>query len=383
LADARESAAPEPGALEGVPVYDHLLEVRGLRTFFFLPEGVVKAVNDVSFDLDEGRILGLVGESGCGKSVTALSLLRLVGPPGRMVGGSVRLKGRDIMSLREEEIRRVRGSEIAMIFQEPGAALNPVLTIGFQIAEVAMVHKGMRKKEAMELAVSLLDEVRIPDPARRAREYPHQMSGGMKQRVMIAMSLVCEPAVLIADEPTTALDVTIQAQILDLLARLRERHGLSILLITHDLGVVADVADRVAVMYAGKIVEEANVTDIFRRPRHPYTQGLLRSLPRQSSEARASRRLPTLEGGVPDLLRLPPGCAFTPRCPRRFEMCDQYAPPLLPIAGPPTRGPAAGGGQDPAGPETGFRKAACFQYEGIPDTPLPVDGAGWDPMRGR
>jgi oligopeptide/dipeptide ABC transporter ATP-binding protein len=376
--------------VEGIPVYDHLLEVRSLRTFFFTRRGVVKAVDDVSFTLDEGKILGLVGESGCGKSVTALSLLRLVGPPGRMVGGSVRFKGRDLMGLPEESLRKLRGRAISMIFQEPGAALNPVLTVGFQIAEVAMVHKGLRKRQAMAEAVRMLEEVKIPDAARRAREYPHQMSGGMKQRVMIAMALVCEPAILIADEPTTALDVTIQAQILDILADLRGRYRLSILLITHDLGVVAEVADRVAVMYAGKIVEEAGVRDLFRDPRHPYTQGLLRSIPRGGGDHRAARRLPAIEGTVPDPLAPPPGCLFEPRCPDRFEACPELQPPLLPTVGPATRGPAGARREETSAPDqapsasgAALRKVACFQYEPPPEAPPPVDGSGWDPASGR
>jgi oligopeptide/dipeptide ABC transporter ATP-binding protein len=382
---------PEPGAIEGIPVYDHLLEVRSLRTFFFTPRGVVKAVNDVSFHLDEGEVLGLVGESGCGKTVTSLSLLKLAPPPARIVGGEVRLRGRDVLLFGEEEIRKVRGAAISMIFQEPGTALNPVLTVGFQIAETIMVHRGLRKREAMAEAVRLLEEVKIPDAARRAREYPHQLSGGMKQRVMIAMALSCEPAILIADEPTTALDVTIQAQILDLMSRLRERRRIAILLITHDLGVVAEIADRVAVMYAGRIVEEAGVRDLFREPRHPYTQGLLRSMPRGGA-TRASRRLQAIEGAVPDLLRLPEGCSFAPRCPDVFEKCSAHHPPLAPAAGPPSRGPAAarraaaadGGREAPAPPsDTGLRKVACFQYEPLPEPPRSVDGAGWDPERGR
>jgi oligopeptide/dipeptide ABC transporter ATP-binding protein len=389
--DLQSAGSPEPGAIEGIPVYDHLLEVRSLRTFFFTHRGVVKAVNDLSLDLDEGQILGLVGESGCGKSVTALSLLRLVAPPGRMVGGTVRFKGRDIMSLPEEQVRRLRGSAVSMIFQEPGAALNPVLTVGFQIAEVAMVHKGLKKKDAMAEAVRMLEEVKIPDASRRAREYPHQMSGGMKQRVMIAMALVCNPSILIADEPTTALDVTIQAQILDLLAGLREKYGLSILLITHDLGVVAEIADRVAVMYAGKIVEEAGVRDLFREPRHPYTLGLLRSVPGDGGGGRSTRRLPAIRGMVPDPLAMPPGCAFAPRCPDLFPACSEFHPPLLPTIGPPARGPAGerlealrkAGRSLPEPSETAFRKVACFQYEPPPEAPQSVDGAGWDPVTGR
>ena len=365
--------------MDGIPVYDHLLEVRSLRTFFFEPDGVRKAVNDVSFNLDEGSILGLVGESGCGKTMTGMSLLRLVPPPGRLVGGSVLLEGRDIMGLPEKQFRKIRGGTISLIFQEPGAALNPVLTVGSQIAETARVHRGLSRRDSMDEAVRMLQEVRIPDPARRAREYPHQLSGGMKQRAMIAMALVCHPSILIADEPTTALDVTIQAQILDLLASLRDRFGLSILLITHDLGVVAEIADRVAVMYAGRIVEEAGVLDLVRDPRHPYTRGLLASMP--GVAAPVGGRLAAIEGAVPDLLSMPDGCVFLPRCPDRFEACDGWHPPLQPTIGPATRGPA---GSRPSVPsDTSFRKVACFQHEPPAGAPLAVDGAGWDPERGR
>jgi peptide/nickel transport system ATP-binding protein len=381
LPELIEPRSSEPGAIDGVPVYDHLLEVRALRTFFFTRAGVVKAVNDVSFHLDEGEVLGLVGESGCGKTMTSLSLLKLVEPPGRIVGGEVRLRGRDILLLPEERIRRLRGRTISMIFQEPGAALNPVLTVGFQIAETAMVHLGLRKKEAMAEAVRMLEEVKIPDAARRAREYPHQLSGGMKQRVMIAMALVCRPEILIADEPTTALDVTIQAQILDLLSRLREKYRLSILLITHDLGVVAEIASRVAVMYAGKIVEEARARDLFREPRHPYTAGLMRSM-RKGGGTRSLRRLAVIDGSVPDLLALPEGCSFAPRCPDVFDRCAGYHPPLAPSVGRAARGPAAARrGPDPS--DDAFRKVACFQFDPPPEAPRSADGAGWDPERGR
>jgi peptide/nickel transport system ATP-binding protein len=376
------STSSEPGAIDGVPVYDHLLDVRSLRTFFFTGAGIVKAVNDVSFHLDEGEVLGLVGESGCGKTMTSLSLLKLVDPPGRIIGGEVRLKGRDILLLREKEIRRVRGKSISIVFQEPGAALNPVLTVGFQIAETAMVHLGLKKKEAMSEAVRMLEEVRIPDAARRAKEYPHQLSGGMKQRVMIAMALVCRPEILVADEPTTALDVTIQAQILDLLARLREKLGLAILLITHDLGVVAEIADRVAVMYAGKIVEEASARDLFREPRHPYTAGLLRSM-RKGGATRGARRLSVIEGSVPDLQSPAPGCLFAPRCPDVFDPCAERHPPLVATIGPATRGPAASRGSVQAPGDAAFRKVACFQFDAAPEAPRSPDGAGWDPERGR
>ncbi|HZE89605.1 MAG TPA: ABC transporter ATP-binding protein [Verrucomicrobiae bacterium] len=380
------SSSSEPGAIDGVPVYDHLLEIRALRTFFFTQRGVVKAVHDVSLHLDEGEVLGLVGESGCGKTMTALSILKLVDPPGRIVGGEVRLRGRDLLMLREEEIRRVRGRAVSMIFQEAGAAMNPMLTVGFQIAETAMVHLGIRKKEAMSLAVKMLEDVRIPDAARRSREYPHQLSGGMKQRAMIAMALVCRPSILIADEPTTALDVTIQAEILDLLARLREEYRLTILLITHDLGVVAEIADRVAVMYAGKIVEEAAASDFFREPRHPYSAGLLRAM-RKDAGTRAARRLAAIEGAVPDLLHPPAGCLFSPRCGDAFDACAERHPPLVRSIGAPSRGPAAV--RAAASPEGALlsdafpRKVACFQFDALPEAPRSPDGAGWDAERGR
>ncbi len=288
--------------------------------------------------MDEGETLGLVGESGCGKSVTALSLLRLVPPPGRIVSGRVVYKGIDLMSLRERALRRVRGREIALIFQEPSTALNPVFTIGYQIAEGLIVHKMMKKREALREAVRLMEVVRIPDAERRVGEYPHQMSGGMRQRVMIAMALACRPALLVADEPTTALDVTIQAEILDLLRTLKQDFRLSLILITHNLGVIAETADRVAVMYAGRIVEEAKTRDLFLAPKHPYTIGLLRSVPRLGEAGPAGggrkKRLATIEGSVPDLLRLPSGCAFHPRCPDVMPECRESVPGLLPLGGP-------------------------------------------------
>src|SRR5437867_5202989 len=271
-----------------------LLEVRDLRTSFFLEGGEARAVDGVSFALDAGRVLGLVGESGCGKSVTALSLMRLVPPPGRIVGGQVRFDGRDLLLLPERDMRAVRGAGLAMIFQEPMTSLNPVFTVGSQIAEAVRLHRAVSRRAAWNRAVELLTEVGIADPVRRARDYPHQLSGGMRQRVMIAIAISCEPRVLIADEPTTALDVTIQAEILDLLAELRERHGMAVVLITHDLGVVAEQADEVAIMYAGRIVEHASVLDIFERPLHPYTPALLRSMPSLGSERR--RRLEAIPG---------------------------------------------------------------------------------------
>ncbi len=302
-----------------------LLEVRGLRTSFLLEGGEARAVDGVSFALEAGRVLGLVGESGCGKSVTALSLMRLVPPPGRIVGGEVRFEGRDLVRLAESEMRALRGAGLAMIFQEPMTSLNPVFTVGSQIAEAVRLHRPVSRREAWARAVELLGEVGIPDAARRARDYPHQLSGGMRQRVMIAMAISCEPCVLIADEPTTALDVTIQAEILDLLAELRRRRGMALLLITHDLGVVAQQADEVAIMYAGRIVEHASVLDVFDRPLHPYTQALFRSMPGVGGR---HERLEAIPGQVPDLLRLPSGCTFRDRCARVIEECAVVVPPL-------------------------------------------------------
>jgi oligopeptide/dipeptide ABC transporter ATP-binding protein len=307
-----------------------LLEVRGLKTWFATRRGEIRAVDDVSFTLAEGEVLSLVGESGCGKSVTALSILRLVSAPGRIAGGEIYFEGRNLLALREDEMRAIRGDDIAMIFQDPMTSLNPVFTVGEQIAEAIRLHRKVSKKEAWNQAVEGMRDVAIPAPEARAKTYPHEMSGGMRQRVMIAMALACDPKLLIADEPTTALDVTIQAQILDLLNDLREKRNLALLLITHDLGVVAETADRVAVMYAGKIVEEAPVKELFHRPRHPYTEGLLRAVPRldESGEAR-KRRLQTIEGVVPNALDLPPGCRFAPRCEHARETCRAGEPPLL------------------------------------------------------
>jgi oligopeptide/dipeptide ABC transporter ATP-binding protein len=309
-----------------------LLEVRNLRTFFHLEEGLLRAVDDVSFRVGRGETVGLVGESGCGKSVTALSILRLVERPGRIAGGQVLFEGRDLLRLPEPEMRRIRGNRISMIFQEPMTSLNPVFPVGEQIAEAVRLHQGKAKREAMETAIEMLRTVAIPDPERRVHDYPHQLSGGMRQRVMIAMALSCNPALLLADEPSTALDVTIQAQILDLLAGLRERLGLSVVLITHNLGIVAETARRVVVMYTGKVVEEAPVRDLYRDPRHPYTKGLLRSVPKLHKEMRAAgrkRRLDTIEGRVPDILRLPRGCHFAPRCPDAMPRCRENPVPMF------------------------------------------------------
>ncbi len=304
-----------------------LLEVTDLTTVFRTDAGVARAVDGVSFSIDAGETLGLVGESGCGKSVTSLSILRLVPqPPGEILpGSSVRFNDRELLLLAEREMRKVRGNDIAMIFQEPMTSLNPVYTVGDQIAEAVRLHRRTDRKEAMQRAIEMLRLVGIPAPEKRASDYPHQLSGGQRQRVMIAMALCCDPELLIADEPTTALDVTIQAQILDLLAELRERLGMALLLITHDLGVVAQVCDRVAVMYAGRIVEEAPVARIFEDPRHPYTQGLLRAIPRLGQNA---DRLATIPGQVPSALAWPDGCRFRARCPFAWDRCHEE-PPLL------------------------------------------------------
>jgi oligopeptide/dipeptide ABC transporter ATP-binding protein len=320
----------------------HLLEIQGLRVHFDSPQGTVKAVDGVDLKLGEGQTLGLVGESGCGKSVTALSILRLITPPGRILGGSILFEGRDLMALPEREMRRVRGNRIGLVFQEPASALNPVLTVGYQVAESLIIHRSLSRREGMRQAAELFRVVSMPDPERSVRLYPHQLSGGQRQRVMIAMAIACRPALLIADEPTTALDVTIQAQILDLLRQLREEYRLSLLLISHDLGVIAEMADRVAVMYAGRIVEEAAVRDLFHAPRHPYTLGLMRSVPRRLAGRPRPRRLSAIPGSVPDLARLPGGCSFHPRCPDVMDRCHAEDP-LVTIDGD-------------------GRRVACFKY---------------------
>jgi len=299
-----------------------VLVVDRLTTVFDTARGPVPAVDDVSFEIQAGETLALVGESGCGKSVTALSVMRLVLRPGRIAAGRVLFNGRDLLSLAETDMQAVRGGQIALIFQEPATALNPVFRIGSQIAEALVVHGRATKREAKARAIELLRAVRIPNPESRAADYPHQLSGGMRQRVMIAIALACQPSLVIADEPTTALDVTIQAEILDLLREMRSAFHLSLLLITHDLGVVAETADRVAVMYAGRIVETGSVRAIFNRPAHPYTRGLLASIP-----GGASGRLRAIDGSVPLLGELPVGCAFTPRCPDRFDRCSTAPPP--------------------------------------------------------
>jgi oligopeptide/dipeptide ABC transporter ATP-binding protein len=307
-----------------------LLEVRNLRTSFLTRAGVVRAVDGVSWDIREGETVALVGESGCGKSVSALSIMRLVAPPaGRIEGGEILFKGRDLLQLSEEEMQEVRGRDIGMVFQEPMTSLNPVLTIGRQLTEGLEIHLQMSREAARQRAVELLGMVGIPDPGRRLEQYPHHFSGGMRQRIMIAMALACNPPLILADEPTTALDVTIQAQILELMRDLSERLGVAMLIITHNLGVVARYADRVNVMYAGRIVEQASAAELYANPRHPYTLGLLRSVPRLDEPRRA--RLDPIEGQPPDLTRLPPGCAFAPRCAYRIERCSE-APPLAAIA---------------------------------------------------
>jgi oligopeptide/dipeptide ABC transporter ATP-binding protein len=309
-----------------------LLEVRNLRTRFETFAGTVDALEGVSFTLDRGEILGLVGETGCGKSVTALSLMRLVpDPPGRIVGGSIIFKGRDLLGLPERAMAEVRGRQMAMVYQEPMAALNPVFTVGDVIAEVITHHRGLRKPEALAEAAEGLRLVGMPEPAEAVRRYPHELSGGMRQRALIALAVACRPDLLIADEPTTALDVTIQAQILRLIRDLRARLGLGVLLITHDLGVVAQLCDRVAVMYAGAIVEYGAVREIFHRPQHPYTQGLLAAIPRLRETG--PPRLQAIEGTVPSLFDLPPGCRFHPRCPYARDVCRREAPPPVRTAG--------------------------------------------------
>ena len=308
-----------------------LLEVRALTTRFRTERGELTAVDDVSFSVAAGQTLALVGESGSGKSVTALSLMRLIpNPPGRITAGSVRFEGEDLLQLTDAQMQAIRGNRIAMIFQEPMSSLNPSLTVGLQIAEPVNVHQGMAWPSAFEVAKALLGRVRIPDAASRLHTWPHQYSGGMRQRTMIAMALACQPRLIIADEPTTALDVTVQAQILDLLKELTHETGAALILITHDLGVVARYADHVAVMYGGRIVEQAPAADLYARPRHPYTQGLLASIPRLDSPAGA--RLVPITGQPPDLARLPPGCSFAPRCPRADGACAAQRPALREVA---------------------------------------------------
>jgi oligopeptide/dipeptide ABC transporter ATP-binding protein len=309
---------------------DKLVEIRNLRTHFHTEDGVVPAVDGVNFYIKRGETLGVVGESGCGKSVTSLSIMRLIpSPPGKIVEGEILFEGEDLVKKSEAEMRKIRGNDISMIFQEPMTSLNPVYTIGDQIAEAIQLHQGLNYKEAIDKAIEMLRLVGIPLPERRVKEYPHQLSGGMRQRVMIAMALSCNPKLLIADEPTTALDVTIQAQILELMKKLKKELGMAIMLITHDLGVVAEMCERVIVMYGGKVVEEADVVSLFKNPLHPYTEGLLKSIPRMDEDV---EKLHVIEGVVPNPLHLPQGCRFHPRCPYAVEKCTQSQPELEQVA---------------------------------------------------
>lgn len=304
-----------------------LLKVENLKTYFFLDEGVSKALDDVSFHINKGETLGVVGESGCGKSLTALSIMRLVqSPPGKIVDGKILFKGEDLLQKNKHEMREIRGSKIAMVFQEPMTSLNPVLTVGFQIDESLKIHRGLSKQEAKEKTIELLKMVEMPLPKQRYSEYPHQLSGGMRQRIMIAMGLACNPNLLICDEPTTALDVTIQAQILALINNLKEKLDMSIMMITHDLGVISELADRVIIMYAGKIVEESGQEDVFLSPLHPYTQALLKSIPRINQE---NEKLYIIKGMVPDPLENHQGCLFAPRCEFARDICITKEPQLL------------------------------------------------------
>ena len=324
-----EQARRDAGASLASP----LLEIENLQTHFFTAAGVVRAVDGVSYDVHNGETLGVVGESGCGKSVTALSVLRLVAdPPGRIVGGTIRFVGTNLLDLTEREMEGIRGNDISMIFQEPMTSLNPLLTVGRQISEAIALHRGLSRRDAGDQAVEMLRRVHIPEPERRVHAYPHQLSGGMRQRVMIAMAVSCDPKVLIADEPTTALDVTIQAQILDLMRELQDRLGTAIILITHDMGVVAENADRVVVMYAGRKVEEARAKELFEYPGHPYTKGLLGSIPNLEVAAHTNARrarLNEIKGMVPSLANLPKGCTFAPRCGFATAECHAAYPPLL------------------------------------------------------
>ncbi len=308
---------------------NELLKIKDLKTYFFTHEGTVKAVDGINLTVNKGETLGLVGESGCGKSVTALSIMRLIpSPPGKVVGGKIYFEGKNLLELGEKEMRKIRGKKISMIFQEPMTSLDPMFTIGDEIAEVIRLHQGLNKDEARQKAIESLRIVGMPDPEKRINEYPHELSGGMRQRAMIAMALSCNPALLIADEPTTALDVTIQAQILRLIDKLRKKFGTSVLLITHDLGVIAETCDNVAVMYAGHIVEHTDVDTLFRNPLHPYTKGLMKSIPRLDITA---ERLEIIRGLVPNLLDMPPGCPFHPRCDFRSEICTKELPKLIEV----------------------------------------------------
>ncbi len=312
---------------------ENILEVNGLKTYFFTEDGVVKAVDGVDFEVKRGEILGLVGESGCGKSVTSFTIMRLIGMPGKIVGGSINFDGQSLLELPESEMIHIRGNRISMIFQQPTGCLNPVFKVGDQIAEVLDIHQSLGKEAGWERAIELMQMVGIPEPEKKAHAYPHEMSGGQAQRVMIAMALACIPELLIADEPTTALDVTIQAQILDLMRDLQKKMDTSIILITHDLGVVAEMVDRVCVMYAGRIIEQTDVKTLFREPLHPYTKGLIASVPVMGI---VQDKLDTIPGAVPNLIDMPPGCTFAPRCAARIEnnltICTEEEPKLKPVA---------------------------------------------------
>jgi oligopeptide/dipeptide ABC transporter ATP-binding protein len=322
---------------------DMLLEVKDLRTYFHVMDGTVKAVDGLNFSIPRGKTLGVVGESGCGKSVTALTIMGLLEiPPAEVASGSMHFDGRNLLTMEEDEWRQLRGSEMAMIFQEPMTSLNPVFRIGDQVSESVLHHMDVSKKEAQERAVAALARVGIASPERRARQYPHELSGGMRQRVMIAMALACEPKLLIADEPTTALDVTIQAQILELIRETQEETGAALMLITHDLGVVAEMVDEVIVMYAGRVVEHGTAEEVLLDPKHPYTEGLLNSIP---SRASRGKRLNIIKGAVPNPFNMPQGCNFAPRCPYRFEPCDENDPRLKPL---------------------GDRQVACWKHQEVP-----------------
>src|SRR5215472_8516475 len=332
-----------------------MLEIRGLKTHFATDDGIARAVDGVDLTVDRGETLGVVGESGCGKTVTALSVLKLIPmPPGRIVAGQIFWQGRDLVPLSQQQMRGIRSKEIGIVFQEPMTSLNPVYTVGEQIAEVVRLHEGIGRRAALEKTVEMLRLVHIPAAERRVHDYPHQFSGGMRQRVMIAMALSCNPKLLIADEPTTALDVTIQAQILDLLAEMKARFGMAIMLITHAMGVVAETAQRVVVMYAGKVVEEAPVSELFARPLHPYTQGLIRSIPRLDKGSGRKARLAAIPGTVPSLLTPPPGCRFAPRCSFATPSCTAAVPELRPVG--------VSGGDE--------HRVACILY---PAAPLMTD----------
>jgi peptide/nickel transport system ATP-binding protein/oligopeptide transport system ATP-binding protein len=313
----------------------HLLQIKELKTYFRTFEGVAKAVDNVSFYLDKGEVLGVVGESGCGKSVTAQSIMRLIPePPGKIVHGKILFDGIDLVELTMEQMRSIRGNRISMIFQEPMTSLNPVYTIGNQISEMFLLHEKLSKRQSWERSIDMLKQVQIPVPEKRVHEYPHQLSGGMRQRAMIAMALACNPEILIADEPTTALDVTIQAQILDLMLQLKKDYDTAIMMITHDLGVIAEMAQRIVVMYAGKLVEEGQSVEIFEDPKHPYTQGLLKSIPKLGDRSRHGRqRLKEISGMVPSLYELSPGCSFYPRCPKSLTVCKENPPKLIDTVG--------------------------------------------------